>query len=58
MADFDKIQKLEKLKKLIAIRLWTVYAIDLYDLENTWPYNLPIYDRYLFLLGEKYNALV
>ena len=49
----DKI----KLEKAISQRL-KLYGIDWNDLGNTWNCNLPIYDRLLFLMVKKYNALI
>ena len=47
-----------KLEKAILHRLKSIYAVDMNDLENTWKFDLPIYDRLLFLMVKKYNSLI
>ena len=63
MKDFDKIiqyaeqiNHVTRLENAIRKRLKTIYAIDWDDLSS-WPYEIPIYDRLLFLMVKKYYEI-
>ena len=52
--NYNKID-IQRLQKAISVRL-RLYGIDSNDLK--YDFNIPIYDRLLFLMVQKYNSLI